>query len=161
MLPSPQKSDETSDQSQLQIPESANSPSILQHGGAIEKASMTNLSIVEDVKKAIAESKAVNIDNLDSLERTPFVPASLKTKRGKKISMQSQKRPTSEKSTNFSLSKAKPLDNLPAKAQAKQKLQILTAQLDDKYIAENYYKGFSNNDGDILYERDGVLSRIQ
>jgi hypothetical protein len=37
----------------------------------------------------------------------------------------------------FVISKAKPMDNVPEKAQAKQKRQLI--KVDDRYIAENYY----------------------
>ena len=40
---------------------------------------------------------------------------------------------------NFLITKAKTMDNLPEKAQAKQRAQILSKTIDDRYVADNYY----------------------
>ena len=40
---------------------------------------------------------------------------------------------------NFTISKAKTMDNLPEKAQANQRAQILSKTIDDRYVADNYY----------------------
>ena len=62
---------------------------------------------------------------------------------------------------NFIFTKAINIDNLPEKAQFKQRQQTLDAVLnDDKYVAENYYKGYSDNES-ILHERDGLISRMK
>ena len=59
------------------------------------------------------------------------------------------------------ISKAVNIDNLPEVAQSKQKSKLLKDILsDDKYIAENYYKGYSDNDS-ILHERDGLISKMK
>ena len=56
----------------------------------------------------------------------------------------------------FVISKAKPMDNIPEKAQAKQKRQLI--KVDDRYIAENYYQ---NSMEEVMYEKDGTISKMK
>lgn len=66
---------------------------------------------------------------------------------------------TKEESTFF-VTKAKPIDNTPEKAQENQKRKILqVVGVDDRYIAENYYHNTSNED--LLYEKDGTISKMR
>ena len=62
-------------------------------------------------------------------------------------------------SKSFVMSKATPLSHSNEKSSAKQRSKILNASLNDMYVAENYYKGIS--DESILFERDGVISRLK
>lgn len=81
--------------------------------------------------------KKVDISQLDSLERET------------KAQIQS----------NFVLSKAKTMDNLPEKAQERQRQQILKKSIDDRYVADNYYP--QANMDEILFEKDGTISKMK
>ena len=86
------------------------------------------------------------------LERTEFTPA-FAAKQAKK------RRPSqAPAAANFIISKAQPLQHNLAKSKRKNQDLILQRSLDDHYIAENYYKGFS--DDSILYEKDGTISKM-
>ena len=68
---------------------------------------------------------------------------------------------TYKNKSNFLITKAVNIDNLAEVAQKRQKSKLLKGILtDDKYIAENYYKGYSDNDS-ILHERDGLISKMK
>lgn len=56
----------------------------------------------------------------------------------------------------FVISKAKPIDNTPEKAQANQKRKLI--KVDDRYIAENYYQ---NSMDELMYEKDGSISKMK
>ena len=59
----------------------------------------------------------------------------------------------------FVISKAKPLDNLPEKAQLNQKKKLLKdVSINSQYVAENYYQ---NSMDEILYEKDGSISKMR
>lgn len=68
---------------------------------------------------------------------------------------------TLSKDQTFLITKAKPIDNIPEKAQANQKKNILKkiVGVDDRYIAENYYQ--SSQVTDLLYEKDGTISKMR
>lgn len=51
------------------------------------------------------------------------------------------------------------MDNTPEKAQANQKRKIIKVTVDDRYIAENYYKSYDMNE--LMYEKDGTISRMR
>jgi hypothetical protein len=70
--------------------------------------------------------KKVNLDELSGLERYPIPKMNPSSK---------SKAPDS----NFIITKAVNMDNLPEKAQAKQKKQILNKVIDDRYVADHYY----------------------
>ena len=55
--------------------------------------------------------------------------------------------------------KAKPIDNLPEKAQLNQRRSILKKTLNDRYIADNYYP--SADMDNILFEKDGLVSKMK
>ncbi|TNV82125.1 hypothetical protein FGO68_gene12404 [Halteria grandinella] len=100
------------------------------------------------------------VENSKKLERTlvtdPF-PQDSQKKRNLKL-----KKPNSdEQGGGFVISKAKPLDNTPEKAQENQKKELFKkiVGVDDRYIAENYYQ--SNDMDELLYERDGDISRMR
>ena len=52
------------------------------------------------------------------------------------------------------------MDNIAENAQNKQKRKSIEALFDDRYIAENYYRGFQDGDG-ILHEKDGTISKLK
>eukprot|EP00347_Sterkiella_histriomuscorum_P017224 403350209 len=60
---------------------------------------------------------------------------------------------------NFFITKAKPIDNTPEKAQANQKKKIIKVTVNDRYIAENYYK--TSDMDELLYEKDGTISKMR
>jgi hypothetical protein len=66
-----------------------------------------------------------------------------------------------EQSDSFLITKAKPIDNVPEIAQENQKKHILKqiVGVDDRYIAENYYQ--STGMDELLFERDGDISRMK
>ena len=68
--------------------------------------------------------------------------------------------PRAEKqgSPNFVISKAVPLSHSVAKARHHQKVKTLKKSVDNLYVAENYYKGIS--DESLLYEKDGTISKM-
>ena len=45
----------------------------------------------------------------------------------------------SKKNSNFVISKAVNMDNLPEKAQANQFKKMMKSAIDDRYVADNYY----------------------
>lgn len=61
--------------------------------------------------------------------------------------------------SNFVISKAINMDNLPEKAQANQKKQFLKTAINDRYVADNYYQ--SANMDEILFEKDGTISKMR
>ena len=61
--------------------------------------------------------------------------------------------------SNFTISKAKTIDNLPAKAQLKQRQQILSKTINDRYVADNYYP--QANMDEVLFEKDGTISKMK
>ena len=61
--------------------------------------------------------------------------------------------------SNFTVSKAANIDNLPHKAQAKQRQQILSKSIDDRYVADHYYP--QANMDEILFEKDGTISKMK
>lgn len=64
------------------------------------------------------------------------------------------------KEDQFVISKAKPIDNTPEKAQENQKNKLLKiVGVDDRYIAENYYQ--SNTMDELLYEKDSSISKMK
>ena len=56
------------------------------------------------------------------------------------------------------LTKANPLSHNIEKCRDNQKKQILKKSINDLYVAENYYKGMS--DESILHEKDGTISKL-
>lgn len=70
-----------------------------------------------------------------------------------------ERKPKAEISKSFIVSKAEPLSHNNQRSSAIQRSKILNASLNDMYVAENYYKGIS--DESILFERDGVISRLK
>ena len=75
---------------------------------------LTSLTISQEPKSKTA--------NLDYLPRYEFSPHNI----------------TPKKSSNFIITKAHNMDNLPGKAQRNQKKKIISQTFDEKYIAENY-----------------------
>ena len=64
------------------------------------------------------------------------------------------------KDEQFVISKAKPIDNTPEKAQENQKKKMLkVVGVDDRYIAENYYQSTSMDE--LMYEKDGTISKMK
>lgn len=61
--------------------------------------------------------------------------------------------------SNFTISKARNIDNLPEKAQARQRASVLRKTIDDRYVADNYYP--QANMDEILFERDGTISKMK
>jgi len=57
------------------------------------------------------------------------------------------------------ISKAATIDNRPEKAQFNQRRKILKNAINDRYVAENYYK--SGDTDEILFERDGTISKMR
>lgn len=66
---------------------------------------------------------------------------------------------TSKVKSNFLVSKAKTMDNLPEKAQARQRQQILKKSIDDRYVADTYYP--QSGMDEILFEKDGTISKMK
>jgi len=95
------------------------------------------------------------VDDLEELQRSPHHLKPVSSRRRSKKSPT----PTSPPGDSFIISKAKNLDNIPAKAQNKQKLKALDGLFDDRYIAENYYRGFQDDEA-LLYEKDGTISKL-
>ena len=96
------------------------------------------------IVKSLGAPKS-KIEDMEKLARYEHKPSKLESK---------------GESANFVFSKAVNFDNLPAKAQRNQKQKIVAQIFDDKYIAENYYRGFQDNEG-ILYEKDGLVSKMK
>lgn len=63
------------------------------------------------------------------------------------------------KDSNFIISKAKPIDNTPEKAQFGQRKQIINNTINCRYVAENYYN--RGDTDEILFERDGQISKMR
>ena len=60
----------------------------------------------------------------------------------------------------FVLTKIDSETNTPDRAQVKQKRKMMKTFLDDRYIAENYYKGFEGEQS-LLFEKDGTISKLK
>jgi hypothetical protein len=59
----------------------------------------------------------------------------------------------------FVISRAKPMDNLPEKAQLNQKRKLLkNVTINSQYVAENYYQ---NSMDELMYEKDGTISKMR
>ena len=74
----------------------------------------------------------------------------------KEIPEKLERKEISNKNEEFIISKAKPIDNIPEKAQANQKRKLI--KVDDRYIAENYYQ---NSMDEVMYEKDGTISKMK
>ena len=73
-------------------------------------------------------------------------------------SLERVKHPKFTQDSNFVVTKAVNMDNLPEKAQAKQKKQMLKTAINDRYVADNYYQ--SANMDELLFEKDGTISKM-
>ena len=73
-------------------------------------------------------------------------------------SLERVKHPKFTQDSNFVVTKAVNMDNLPEKAQANQKKQMLKTAINDRYVADNYYQ--SANMDELLFEKDGTISKM-
>ena len=101
-----------------------------------------------------------NIDKskpeIQHLERYIHAPPSVSPHKLDRKKKKNQNDPAPD---NFLITKAKPLQHNIAHSSEKQRQKILRGAIDDRYIAENYYKGFA--DDSILYEKDGTISKMR